>query len=124
MERLGVTVKGSRLADDSEELCDSGDSEENFEQNIRTDIKQKDDYLSLDESNIDKINLDVSAMIAYVSALTNGHANYEFKVPVLTQQAEWERERPVKPILDELFKSMYINKNCHDALRKKMKKII
>lgn len=52
---------------------------------------------------IRKLNLDVSTMIAYASNLTNGHCNYIYREPLLTEQAEWERLRPVKPILDNLF---------------------
>jgi hypothetical protein len=54
----------------------------------------------------EKLNLDVTAMLAYVSSLTNGRCNFEFKEPVLTQQAEWEKARPVKPVLDQLFQGM------------------
>lgn len=44
-------------------------------------------------------------MLAYCSSVTNGSANlYDFNVPVLKQQAEWERLRPQKPILDAFFK--------------------
>ena len=50
-----------------------------------------------------RLNLDITAMIAYVSALTNGHADHEFTEPILAEQASWERERPVKPVLDRLF---------------------
>lgn len=50
-----------------------------------------------------RLNLDVTAMLAFVSALTNGRCNSEFKEPILNQQAEWERARPVKPVLDRLF---------------------
>ncbi|KOB71428.1 hypothetical protein OBRU01_13053 [Operophtera brumata] len=41
--------------------------------------------------------------MAYVSNMTNGHCNYVFKEHVLTQQCQWESERPVKPILTRLF---------------------
>lgn len=54
----------------------------------------------------EKLNLDVTAMLAYVSGLTNGRCNFEFKEPILTQQAEWERARPVKPVLDQLFEGV------------------
>ena len=49
------------------------------------------------------LNLDVTAMLAYVSNLTNGHCHAVFSEPVLSQQAAWERETPVKPALDDLF---------------------
>lgn len=49
------------------------------------------------------LNLDVSTMIAYVSALTNGRCHFRFQENILTEQAESERQNPVKPILDTLF---------------------
>ncbi|XP_037070691.1 LOW QUALITY PROTEIN: UPF0415 protein C7orf25 homolog [Pollicipes pollicipes] len=49
------------------------------------------------------LNLDVTAMLAYVSNLTNGRCHVSFSEPVLAQQAIWEREAPVKPELDRLF---------------------
>lgn len=51
------------------------------------------------------LNLDVSSMIAYASALTNGRCNFRFRENVLTEQAENERRNPVRPALDELFAS-------------------
>nr|CAD7575343.1 unnamed protein product [Timema californicum] len=55
------------------------------------------------EKDIDKLNLDVSTMIAYISALTNGSANLIFCDQMLNDQAEQERKEPLKPILDRLF---------------------
>ncbi|XP_023169819.1 UPF0415 protein C7orf25 homolog [Drosophila hydei] len=51
-----------------------------------------------------ELNLDVTTLLAYVSALSNGGCHYVFKEPLLTEQAEKERESPVKPILDKIFK--------------------
>jgi hypothetical protein len=79
--------------DDDSEDNDSSFSEEN------SDTTDHDS--NLDESIL---NLDITAMIAYVSALTNGQANFQFQEKILTQQASWERSRPVKPVLDQLFK--------------------
>lgn len=56
-----------------------------------------------DHAELDTLNLDVTAMMAYVSNMTNGHCNFVFKQEVLTQQSAWEAERPVKPILERLF---------------------
>ncbi|KAH8408735.1 hypothetical protein KR215_011762 [Drosophila sulfurigaster] len=50
-----------------------------------------------------ELNLDVTTMLAYCSALSNGRCNWIFKEPLLTEQAEKERELPVKPILDKIF---------------------
>nr|CAD7400740.1 unnamed protein product [Timema cristinae] len=55
------------------------------------------------EKDIDKLNLDVSTMIAYISALTNGSANFIFCEQMLNDQAEQERKEPLKPLLDKLF---------------------
>lgn len=57
----------------------------------------------MEDPEINTLNLDVTAMMAYVSNMTNGHCNYVFKENVLTQQCQWEAERPVKPILMRLF---------------------
>ncbi|XP_055615477.1 UPF0415 protein C7orf25 homolog [Toxorhynchites rutilus septentrionalis] len=52
---------------------------------------------------ISKLNLDITTLIAYVSAMTNGSSHWEYNEPLLTEQAQWEREKPIKPLLDQLF---------------------
>ena len=99
LESLGVTVKGERL-----KLNDSSLQETKYDSD--EDIAQSSDETSVLSDH--KLNLDVTAMLAYVSNLTNGGCNMEFKEPILTQQAEWERKRPVKPILDQLFEGNMI----------------
>lgn len=59
---------------------------------------------SSDIPETNALNLDITAMIAYVSALTNGQADFDFDEPILRDQAKWERQRPVKPVLDRVFK--------------------
>ncbi|XP_064092894.1 UPF0415 protein C7orf25 homolog isoform X1 [Macrobrachium nipponense] len=56
-----------------------------------------------EKKEIRKLNLDVTAIIAYVSATTNGGANFIFADKVLTEQAMWERQNPVKKTLDQYF---------------------
>lgn len=91
LESLGIIVKGNRLKNLNLENV----TFETYESELTTQ----------NTSHINKINLDVSAMLAYVSSVTNGSCKkYVFSVPVLTQQAEWESKRPVKPILDSYFK--------------------
>lgn len=65
-------------------------------------------------ADIKKLNLDVTAMIAYVSALTNGHADRKVRGNILNQHAEWERRNPIKPILDEFFegKELFVCKRA------------
>lgn len=56
----------------------------------------------------------MTAMIAYVSALTNGHADRKVRGNILNQHAEWERRNPIKPILDEFFegKELFVCKRA------------
>lgn len=49
------------------------------------------------------VNLDVTAMIAYVSATANGGANFIFQDKFLSEQAACERRNPVKKTLHQYF---------------------
>lgn len=42
------------------------------------------DFFSLEKNTL---NLDITAMIAYVSSLSNGHQNFAFKEPIIDLQA-------------------------------------
>lgn len=57
-----------------------------------------------DLSSVDRLNLDVTTMLAYVSELTNGGAHKQYKEGLLNEQAVIERQNPTKPFLDELFR--------------------
>lgn len=54
------------------------------------------------------VNLDITAMIAYVSATANGGANFSFQDKFLNEQAACERRNPVKKTLHEYFKGKSI----------------
>jgi hypothetical protein len=56
-------------------------------------------------TEIKLLNLDVSTLLAYVTNMSNGCNNYIYREPLLTQQAEMERRRPIKPILEDLFRN-------------------
>lgn len=58
---------------------------------------------SSDISNVSTLNLDITTLLAYVSNVCNGGCQWIFQEPILTEQAEKEREQPLKPILDKLF---------------------
>ena len=91
LSNLGIQVQGEIVPNSIEEEYESDeDEQENQAQN----------YQDVDYSTL---NLDITAMIAYVSALTNGNTNCTFQEKILNQQAEWEKKKPVKPILEELF---------------------
>ena len=103
--KRGVEVKGELVSVEElqDENSESGeefdDDDESLENEDVGDVAVREDE-GIDHS---RLNLDITAMIAYVSALTNGGNNFTFKEPVLCQQAAWERERPVKVLLDSAF---------------------
>lgn len=100
LESLGITVKGEKINEYDITLDDfCGMDKDESECNCLS---------TKNTSHISKVNLDVSAMLAYCSSVTNGSAEiYDFSVPVLSQQAAWERLRPTKPLLDNFFKGLY-----------------
>jgi hypothetical protein len=92
---------------ESEEECDS--DEDSFSSDASSDknVTSADTNISMSFSSLKMagtLNLDITAMIAFVSVLTNGCSNFVFKEPILSQQAEWERLRPVKVFLENIFR--------------------
>lgn len=115
---LGIIVSGRRL-DMCDLLCQEPESDSGVLQTcVSNSCAEGSEPVSVTDCchGDQRLNLDVTAMLAYVSALTNGRCNSEFKEPILNQQAEWERERPVKPVLDRLFegKSLFC---CASAVK-------
>ncbi|RZF39850.1 hypothetical protein LSTR_LSTR000498 [Laodelphax striatellus] len=106
---MGIDVIGSRINIFNARSDDSlGNNLVNEEDSVSNRLCYPDDNNSTTNlmkrfDCIKKINLDVTTLIAYVSSLTNGGENWSFKEPLLNQQAVWERERPVKPILAEIL---------------------
>ena len=111
IERRGAKVVG-RIFNFEPNSDDSEDSEFSEHLTEKTPCLLNSGWIS---SNQSILNLDITAMIAYVSALTNGHANYVFKADILTQQAERERLYPVKPELDSIFRNKQLI-CCQSAL--------
>lgn len=68
------------------------------------------------DPEIKLLNLDVSTLLAFVTNMTNGKANFIYKEPLLTSQAEWERSRAVKPILEKFFidKELVVCKTAYE----------
>ncbi|XP_017842618.1 UPF0415 protein C7orf25 homolog [Drosophila busckii] len=98
-----------------EELHEMGVQTASLEQ-PDTDVDQ---YATISQ----ELNIDVTTMLAYVSALTNGSSKWTFQEPLLTEQAEKERECPVKPILDNIFegKTLVCCQMAHDAFQNILK---
>lgn len=127
LERLGVVVEGQRIscpedisyldpasfkdqfsgAVNETSRLDPYDSDSDNEEEEFTAMPMLEAINSTSSQDTDEIkilNLDVSTLLAYVTNMTNGQAHFEYREPLLTMQAEWERSRPVKPILEKLFR--------------------
>ncbi|XP_016837845.1 UPF0415 protein C7orf25 homolog [Nasonia vitripennis] len=119
---LGIIIEGKRIdaKDDDiahDELLYSESETESDESTTSSNVC---DLLELntniDSTDIKILNLDVSTLLAYVTNMTNGHANFAYIEPLLTTQAEWERCRPLKPVLDDLFhnKELVVCQTAYD----------
>ena len=98
---MGAQVDGEIVMNGDED--DEEEEDEAFSDHMESSDEESEtetDYEGIDES---KLNLDITAMIAYVSALTNGRSMFQFKEKILSEQAAWERSNPVKPELDKMF---------------------
>ncbi|XP_011344540.1 UPF0415 protein C7orf25 homolog [Ooceraea biroi] len=112
LEQMGIIVEGDRIDADDKNLCTQYDISEHDELDHSVepakDSEKDSDLQSLNTSalstEIKLLNLDVSTLLAYVTNMSNGHNNYVYREPLLTQQAEMERGRPIKPILEDLFR--------------------
>ncbi|XP_015120785.1 UPF0415 protein C7orf25 homolog [Diachasma alloeum] len=136
LEELGVSVEGEKIEcgessseaprlEESEDginsldLTRESDQSENSAVTLQLPTELK--ILRPSPSNVpsnaaETLNLDVSTLLAYVSNMTNGYANFVYLESLLTLQAEWERERPLKPFLDELFHGKSL-KVCRTAYK-------
>lgn len=82
----------------------SDESESDYEEETienKNSINNEEDCVDPSEM---QLNLDITALFALVSNLTNGHAKFEFDEVLLNEQAGWERERPVLPELTAILK--------------------
>lgn len=104
IELLGIKVDGTKIEEADIEIDDEIVSFSN-----NPDKEKRLEEFPVEISNIKKVNLDISAMLAYVSSVCNGSADlYELPEGVLAQQAAWERLRPQKPVLETFFKGMHL----------------
>lgn len=87
---------------EQDELDFSKESTSDSEKDSDVDLQSLN--TSILPTEIRLLNLDVSALLAYVTNMSNGYNNYVYREPLLTQQAEMERKRPIKPILENVFR--------------------
>ncbi|XP_050466601.1 UPF0415 protein C7orf25 homolog [Cataglyphis hispanica] len=105
LEQMGIIVEGDRIDMDNEILNKHDELE--LLKDSTNDSEQDLDLHLLNtcalSTEIKLLNLDVSTLLAYVTNMSNGYNNYIYREPLLTQQTEMERKRPIKPILENLF---------------------
>jgi hypothetical protein len=136
LENLGANVEGERILDSQlgirERIRVSSDFTEKFTYDESTvnslteqSLSSTNDDVTMNEENarkfknpslegVTKLNLDITAFLAYLSNICNGHSNVKFPKIILANQAKAEQVRPQKPILDKIFQgilflSMYIH---------------
>ncbi|KAM9308224.1 UPF0415 protein C7orf25 homolog [Gastrophryne carolinensis] len=116
LKEMGISVRGDIIAVNTSE---EGVQEEHF-----CDSESDDDESGLlhvgkvDRENVvasvafpteirvqvcNRVNLDITTLITYVSALSHGGCQLVFKEKVLTEQAAQERQEKVLPILDSFM---------------------
>jgi len=107
LKRQGINVEGEIL--DIEDGFDASDPETSDDESLddydNECYEEIEDCLIKEQVDDTRLNLDITAMIAYVSNLTNGYSNYVFQEKILSEQAEWERQSPVKPFLNQIFEN-------------------
>ncbi|KAI8038934.1 hypothetical protein M5D96_007637 [Drosophila gunungcola] len=94
--------------------------EELLEMGVQTaSLESPDSDLDQYATTSNELNLDVTTLLAYVSALTNGSANWVYKEPLLTEQAERERASPLKPLLEKILegKTLVCCQLAYDAFQ-------
>lgn len=129
LELMGVIVEGDRIPCEEEKSIDIHDVNDKFStwmHMLEFNGESLEEYKRSTNSNLDTLNisslvteikilnLDVSSLLAYVTNMTNGYDHFIYREPLLTQQAEMERKRPVKPILENIFEGKELIV-CHTA---------
>jgi len=125
LSKKGVEIYGELIdLDDIDDMDDENDETDSDDDIIIHHIDDTQPVIEPETIQVDesKLNLDITAMIAYVSNLTNGHSDYVFQEKILTEQAKWERENPVKPVLDQMFQDKELI--CCESAYKDFKSIV
>uniref|UniRef100_A0A3Q4BY02 Uncharacterized protein n=1 Tax=Mola mola TaxID=94237 RepID=A0A3Q4BY02_MOLML len=117
---MGISVRGDIVAvntvvteeggdegqDEEEEPDDDSEEEEDEEESELTRVDRSTVVASLafpaqvQVEECQRLNLDITTLITYVSSLSHGRCHFTFREPVLTEQAAQERRQQVLPQLD------------------------
>lgn len=117
---MGISVRGDIVAVNAVVMEEDGDNqeEEEEEEEPAEDNKEQEEESELtrvDRGTVvaslafpaqvqveecQRVNLDITTLITYVSSLSHGRCHFTFREPVLTEQAAQERRLQVLPQLD------------------------
>lgn len=116
LKDMGISVRGDIVAVNSllnhtEELEPSESESDDEGQELRVTRVDRENVLARiafpTEIKVDvckRVNLDITTLITYVSAMSYGGCHFIFKEKVLTEQAEQERKEQVLPQLEAFMK--------------------
>ncbi|XP_069776740.1 UPF0415 protein C7orf25 homolog isoform X2 [Narcine bancroftii] len=116
LKEMGLSVRGDIVAVNSmidfmEENDNSSDSAEDLEEPLQVTIVDRSTIVASvafpTEVKVDfcnRVNLDITTLITFVSAVSHGGCYFIFKEKVLTEQAAQEREESVLPKLQAFMK--------------------
>lgn len=115
---MGISVRGDIVAvntvmmeegeeeeqDEEEEPAEDSEEEEGVSELTRVDrgtvVASLAFPAQVQVEECQRINLDITTLITYVSSLSHGRCHFTFREPVLTEQAAQERHQQVLPQLD------------------------
>lgn len=118
---MGISVRGDIVAvnamvmEEEEEVEEDEEEEEPAENNNNQQQEEESELTRVDRSTVvaslafpaqvqveecQRVNLDITTLITYVSSLSHGRCHFTFREPVLTEQAAQERQLQVLPQLD------------------------
>nr|XP_006002180.2 PREDICTED: UPF0415 protein C7orf25 homolog isoform X2 [Latimeria chalumnae] len=129
LKDMGISVRGDIVAvnsvvelnDNSNTSANESDEEPSEPFNV-TKVDRATIVASVDfptEVKVDicnRVNLDITTLITYVSSLSHGGCYFIFKEKVLTEQAAEERQEKVLPQLEEFMKGKELFA-CESAVR-------
>lgn len=104
-----VTEEGGDEGQDEEEDPDDDSEEEEEDDEEESELTRVDRGtvvaslafpVQVQVEECQRLNLDITTLITYVSSLSHGRCHFTFREPVLTEQAAQERRQQVLPQLD------------------------
>ncbi|XP_004078928.1 UPF0415 protein C7orf25 homolog [Oryzias latipes] len=122
LKEMGVSVRGDIVAvntivledprgeeEEEEEEDEEEDIEDDSEEEEQAELTRVDRHTvvaslafpaQVQVEECQRVNLDITTLITYVSSLSHGRCHFTFREPVLTEQAAQERHQQVLPQLD------------------------